>query len=183
MDNDPKVGLVLWYEYVFEHEVRDGLPASSEPRRCVIINRTQERDDGSRIVYVLPISHTRPRDHEQGVRIEPEAARPLGLDTISWIKTNTANEIEWPKDARPEGVHAISNNQLGLGKLNSKSGLLAFEQFKNALRTRDFEKVKRPHEPPEKSRRQVDRAIGRVNEKPKVEPEKERPSRDEEPGR
>jgi hypothetical protein len=61
-------------------------------------------------VYVLPITHTKPYDSEDGLELLPQWKRHLGLDMEpSWVITNELNHFEWPGvDVRGTNTEDIS---------------------------------------------------------------------------
>ena len=71
-------------------------------RPCAIVLVTHD-EDGDTLVYVVPITHTRPSDEEGAIELPPDAKRRLGLDRArSWIITSELNRFIWPGyDLRP----------------------------------------------------------------------------------
>jgi hypothetical protein len=61
-------------------------------------------------VYVLPITHTKPLDTEDGLQMLPQWKKHLGLDDeSSWIMTSELNHFEGPgPDIRGDSTEAIS---------------------------------------------------------------------------
>ncbi|MBO6687584.1 MAG: hypothetical protein JJ931_05335 [Henriciella sp.] len=183
MGKEPEFGLVVRYDFLFKHDEDRGAQEGAVLRKCVIVGRLKENADGNREYALLPISHLPPHDRNHAVRIQPDDAKPLGLDNRSWIKTNTVNWVEWPKNGLPEGIKAVSENQLGIGFMSAEVVRSSRQQLNQNLRARGFERVKRPHEPLDRFKNGADRAIEHLSEKPGRQTEIERPDKDTEPER
>jgi hypothetical protein len=100
----PKLGLVVHYGFVRAGVGRGRLPDTGKNRPCLIVDLEEVEEPGLagrivvRVTY-LPISHTAPRGHEQGIAIPPRVALHLGLTSQQFcIYTSYAVEDDWPFD-------------------------------------------------------------------------------------
>lgn len=94
--NIPTLGSVISFSYLWWDERRKGYVEGRKDRpSCVIVSKLG--DDGGTTFFVLPITHTRPKNDEDGVEIPPITKRRLGLDDLpSWIITTEYNKFDWP---------------------------------------------------------------------------------------
>jgi PemK-like, MazF-like toxin of type II toxin-antitoxin system len=99
---EPVAGLVIRYSYLWAEEYRRGQEEGVKDRPCAVILVTAYEDD-ERVVTVLPISHTPPRDPTLAVEIPITVKRRLRLDDQrSWVVLTEANRFVWPgPDLRP----------------------------------------------------------------------------------
>lgn len=99
---EPVSGLVIRYGYLWEDEYKRGQDEGVKERPCAVILVTVN-EDGERVVTVLPITHTPPRDPALAVEIPPAVKRRLKLDDErSWVVLTEANRFVWPgPDLRP----------------------------------------------------------------------------------
>lgn len=96
MLEQPKPGQVIDYRCLWWNEHRRGSEEGRKKRPCAVVFAV-ERQDGSTRVYVLPVTHTKPFDGENGIEILPQWKRLLRLDDQpSWIITTELNHFEWP---------------------------------------------------------------------------------------
>jgi hypothetical protein len=100
----PKLGLVVHYGFVWAGIARGRPPDTGKNRPCLIVDLEEVEEPGLagriviRVTY-LPISHTAPRGHEQGIAIPPRVALHLSLTSQrSYIYTSYAVEDDWPFD-------------------------------------------------------------------------------------
>jgi hypothetical protein len=97
----PAPGLVISYAYLWRDQETTGVREGRKDRPCAIVVTTVD-DVGDRLVYVAPITHSRPA---AGTAVELPAGvkRRLGLDaSASWIVTSELNRFIWPGyDLRP----------------------------------------------------------------------------------
>lgn len=92
----PEPGLVISYEFLWEHEAQGGLEYGQKPRPCAIIVAlvTQE---GKTEVVVAPITHTSPTPPTVGIEIPAKVKARLGLDAQpSWVIATDLNVFTWP---------------------------------------------------------------------------------------
>jgi hypothetical protein len=96
----PQPGQVIHYSYLWWNEARRGRTEGAKDRPCcVVLTRTSEA--GTTLVYVVPITHTSPKEPETGVEIPPATNCRLGLDSErSWIITTELNRFIWPGHTR-----------------------------------------------------------------------------------
>lgn|SRR5487761_2449681 len=99
---EPEPGLVIGYAYLWWDQARQGREEGLKDRPCVVVLAVEQRG-GERIVTVVPIAHTPPRDAGEAIELPAETKRRLGLDDQrSWIITNEVNRFVWPgPDLRP----------------------------------------------------------------------------------
>lgn len=99
---EPQPGLVIGYSYLWLDQERAGETEGRKDRPCAIVVVTKDEDEDT-LVYVVPITHTRPSDDSHAVELPRAAKRRLGLDAApSWIVTAELNRFVWPGyDLRP----------------------------------------------------------------------------------
>ncbi len=97
----PAPGLVISYSYLWRGEYRAGAEEGRKARPCAIVV-VAEDEDGEMLVYVAPVTHSRP-DDPHAVELPEAAKRRLGLDDApSWILSHELNRFVWPGyDLRP----------------------------------------------------------------------------------
>jgi hypothetical protein len=98
----PQPGLVIRYSYLWESEAREGREEGVKDRPCAII-LVVLRDGDHPIVRVLPITHSAPKNPDDGLEIPTVTKQRLGLDSErSWVMLTEANDFIWPgPDLRP----------------------------------------------------------------------------------
>jgi hypothetical protein len=98
----PQPGQVIRYSYLWWNEARTGRTDAAKDRPCGIV-LTRVTSPGHKVVYVLPVTHRRPLNDEDGIEIPASTKRRLGLDADpSWIITTELNRFTWPgPDIRP----------------------------------------------------------------------------------
>jgi hypothetical protein len=98
----PRPGLVVRYAYLWRREAEAGREEGSKDRPCAIILAV-DTDDGEKLVYVLPITHSPPEDPDDAVELPLAAKQRLGLDNEpSWVIVSEGNSFLWPgPDLRP----------------------------------------------------------------------------------
>lgn len=135
----PKPGEVIHYSYLWWSEARKGQEEGRKDRPCAVAV-THKREAGSTRVIVLPITHTPPREGEDGVEIPPLTKHRLGLDDErSWIITSELNVFTWPGydiRRRPSGA-------MSYGLLPEKLIRRVFDQMRNRARDRRPKQVER----------------------------------------
>jgi hypothetical protein len=99
---DPNPGLVIRYAYLWREQSGSGKEEGAKDRPCVIVLAVEDRD-GERLVTVAPITHSPPRNLDEGLEIPMATKRRLGLDDKpSWIVSTEVNRFTWPgPDLRP----------------------------------------------------------------------------------
>jgi hypothetical protein len=76
------IALLWWSEH------RKGQEEGAKDRPCAVVYAV-ETEGGKTRVYVLPITHTKPFETEDGLQMLPQWKRHLGLDEeSSWIMTS-----------------------------------------------------------------------------------------------
>ncbi len=99
----PVAGPVIRHACLWRNDQRRGRDEGVKDRPCAIILALESTDDETR-VFVLPITHTLPRDPDDAFELPRETQRRLGLDERqSWIVLTEANDFVWPgSDLRPK---------------------------------------------------------------------------------
>jgi len=92
------------------------------------------------MVYVLPITHTRPLTQEDGIEIPAATKQRLGLDTDrSWIITTELNRFAWPgPDIRP-----TASGDYIYGNLPERLMHLAFAQVMRHADKKELKSIPR----------------------------------------
>lgn len=105
----PRPGQVIGYRYLWWGEHRQGVEEGAKDRPCAAVYAV-ENDAGKTRVYVLPVTHTKPFETEDGIEMLPQWKQHLGLDgQRSWIITSELNHFEWPgPDIGGSSTEAIS---------------------------------------------------------------------------
>ena len=95
--SDPSPGDVIHLAYLWRREAEQGRTEGTKERPCVVVLVDRESTAGSRIVSVVPITHSLPRHPEGALELPPGTKRRLGLDEArSWIVTSELNRFTWP---------------------------------------------------------------------------------------
>ena len=149
MSIDPKPGLVVRYDFLWDQERQQGREDGAKDRPCAIVIAS-ETSDGSKKVWLCPITHSPLKPGHTGVEIPPNVARHLGLDhEKSWIKTHEINSLTWEKDRIPAGITQAKPGQWSFGSIPPKLGKQMFEQVRNNSRQNQLARVGRDTtEPP-----------------------------------
>ena len=100
---EPRVGFVFRYSYLWSRLQREGREEGDKDRPCLVLAIVAVEADGSKIVRVLPITHSPPADPSVVIEIPPAVKRRLRLDDErSWIVLSESNRFVWPgPDIRP----------------------------------------------------------------------------------
>jgi mRNA-degrading endonuclease toxin of MazEF toxin-antitoxin module len=100
---DPRLGLVISYNYLWHHEHHAGRDEGTKSRPCVIVLAIESQADGTTMVRVAPVTHRLPRTLSDALEIPAAARRHLRLDDArSWVILDDVNEFAWPAfDLRP----------------------------------------------------------------------------------
>lgn len=92
----PRAGLVIRYSYLWRSEAAAGREEGVKDRPCAVV-LVIETDGDDRVVYVLPITHSPPRDPDDAVELPQATKIRLGLDSErSWIVVSEGNSFVWP---------------------------------------------------------------------------------------
>lgn len=97
------VGALIRYAYLWADDAARGQEEGVKDRPCaVVITATDE--EGARLLYVMPVTHSQPGASDLAVELPPATKQRLGLDTErSWIVTREYNSFTWPgPDIRPD---------------------------------------------------------------------------------
>lgn len=91
----PEPGLVIRYDYLWLGERAPVRISGKERPACLVAALDDEAD--SKLVLILPITHSRPSGDTVGIEIPRTVAEHLGLDDArSWIVISEANVDFWP---------------------------------------------------------------------------------------
>jgi hypothetical protein len=98
----PRPGLVIRYAYLWRREAEAGQEEGLKDRPCAVVVAIKTEDDET-MVYVLPITHSPPRDPDDAVELPLATKYRLGLDgERSWVVISEGNSFIWPgPDLRP----------------------------------------------------------------------------------
>jgi hypothetical protein len=100
----PQLGMVLSYSYLWssEHDRGETSGRKDRPAAIVVIRSDLGPD---KIVYVVPITHAHPADHDRTrILIPGQIKQRLGLDEErSWVDISEYNAFAWSNaaDLRP----------------------------------------------------------------------------------
>jgi hypothetical protein len=140
---EPKVGLVVRYDFLWKEEQGAGLDTGKD-RPCAIVLASAEKADGSKDVLLCAITHTPPARNETAVKMPPAVARYLGLDEgQSWIKTDQVNKLVWEKGRIPYGISQAKKGEWTFGMVPQGLGREVFEQVRDKARQRTLRTVDR----------------------------------------
>lgn len=93
---EPESGLVISYSYLWRHESEAGQEEGVKNRPCAILLVVNRQDETKRVT-VVPITHTLPHDPTVAIEIPPKVKQHLGMDSErSWIILDDFNEFTWP---------------------------------------------------------------------------------------
>jgi len=156
---EPKPGLVIRYDYLWNSEKKAGREDGYKDRPCSIVVAAPEKADGSRQVWLCAITHSPPEQGQTAVEIPPKVAQQLGLDQQkSWIKTHEVNSLTWEKGRLPHGITQAKSGQWEFGQLPQALRKKVFSQVKESSRTRQLYNVKRDSPAPKISQSSVQKA-------------------------
>ncbi len=137
----PRAGMVIRYAYLWRDEHRRGLEEGRKDRPCAVLLAVADDAGGDR-VYVLPITHSAPRDPAEGIELPPATKRRLGLDDDrSWVVLTEANRFDWPGfDLRPavgDDASSVVLGELPAGLFRKiRDGWLALAAQRRSIVTR-----------------------------------------------
>ena len=94
------VGLIVRYEYLWARRAGNADTAGKDHPACVVMTyRIDDRPED--FVIYLPISHTPPRDGEEGIELPDAVKTRAGLDHgRQWILISECNIDTWAQDVR-----------------------------------------------------------------------------------
>ena len=94
---EPKVGFVFRYSYLWRRHQIEGREEGDKERPCLVLAIVAAEADGSKIVRVLPITHSPPSDPSVAIEIPAAVKQRLRLDEDrSWIILTESNRFVWP---------------------------------------------------------------------------------------
>ena len=141
---DPVPGLVISYSYLWSREADAGEETGRKDRPCSVLIAVHRRPE-ELVVYVAPITHSRPAVKEGGLEIPPGVKRRLGLDEApSWVITTEFNAFPWPG---PDVAASATNEEAASYYYGSFPKAFADKiilQFRNNLARNNVRAVKRP---------------------------------------
>lgn len=92
----PEPGLVIAYSYLWASQRMAGETEGRKTRPCAIVVATTD-EDGDPLVYVVPVTHSKPAEDAHAVELPARLKRHLGLDQQpSWVVTTELNRFIWP---------------------------------------------------------------------------------------
>jgi hypothetical protein len=92
---DPKPGLVIRYDYLWNREATAGRREGKDRPACLIAASDAARSP--RFVVILPITHAPPVGEIVAIEIPPKVRAAIGLDDApSWVIVSEHNIDEWP---------------------------------------------------------------------------------------
>lgn len=95
--SDLAPGRVIAFVYLWRREQLAGRVEGAKVRPCVVFDIDEETEPGSRIVGVVPITHTAPERAGDGLELPVETKRRLGLDEArSWVVVTEFDRFTWP---------------------------------------------------------------------------------------
>jgi hypothetical protein len=66
---EPKIGWVFRYSYLWHWQYLEGREEGDKDRPCLVLALVSMREDGTRVVRVLPITHTPPSDPTEAIEL------------------------------------------------------------------------------------------------------------------
>ena len=92
---DPRPGLVLRYDYLWNREAAAGQLHGKERPACLVA--ASDPSATPRFVVLLPITHAAPGKDTEAVQIPPKVRAHLGLDDQPcWVIVSEYNVDHWP---------------------------------------------------------------------------------------
>lgn len=93
---DAEIGQIVRFDYLWRDEARRGRIEGSKDRPCAVILAMARDDDGAKLVYLAPITHSPPIPGQSTVEIPHHARELTGLDDArSWLVTSEVNRVNW----------------------------------------------------------------------------------------
>lgn len=92
---EPKPGLILRYDYLWQREAVAGHDQGKDRPACLVA--ASDSSFRPRFVVILPITHSPPAGDTIGIEIPPKARQAVGLgDERCWVIVSEHNVGEWP---------------------------------------------------------------------------------------
>lgn len=144
MTIDPKPGLVIRYDFLWDAEYKAGQEHGRKDRPCAIVVAAPKQAGGSRKVVLCAITHTPPTKDQNAVALPPKVAQYLGLDQgPSWIKTHEVNTLIWEDGRIPYGVTEARDGKWSFGQLPQKLGQSVFDNVRKNMGIRRLKTINR----------------------------------------
>jgi len=141
---EPKVGMVICYDFLWKKEEKSGRTDGLKDRPCAIILASNTKNDSIREVVVCPITHSPPKNGETAVEIPYKVSQYLNLDNERmWIKTHEVNKFQWVDGLIPYGVTPTPRGDWQYGLMPYKLGKQVFEQVRDNSKNRSLSTMKR----------------------------------------
>lgn len=87
---------MIRYSYLWQRDQTRGMTEGMKDRPCAIVLTVTGSDDEKQ-VYVVPVTHSPPRDETAAIALPLRVKRHLGLDDEpAWIVLDEANRFVWP---------------------------------------------------------------------------------------
>lgn len=137
-------GDVIRYDYLWKQEHDAGRRDGAKDRPCAVVLTSTTREDGSKQVILVAISHTPPKPEEGAIDIPLKLARHLRLDDDRcWIKTHQVNVLSWQPGRIPDGVVPLKDGSWKYGQLPGSLGKRIVEQIRSHARQTTLAQVNR----------------------------------------
>jgi hypothetical protein len=97
---EPKPGLVIRYDYLWNREAASGRDHGKDRAACLV--EASDSNTKPRFVVILPIIHSAPAGNTIGIAIPPRVRQALGLQALGlddepcWVIISEHNVDEWP---------------------------------------------------------------------------------------
>jgi len=92
---EPKPGLVIRYDYLWQREAGSGRDQGKDRPACLVA--ASDPVAAPRFVVILPITHAAPLGDTVGIEIPSRVREALGLDDARcWVIVSEHNIDEWP---------------------------------------------------------------------------------------
>ena len=146
MSINPKLGLVIRYDFLWKDEQDGGQQDGSKFRACAILDMSKPDETGARTVHLCAISHSPPLQGQTAVELPYKVSRHLGLDEDrSWLKTHEVNALLWREGETPYGVRPArpEAGEWAYGQLPHPVGREAFGQLRENSQAKTLERVRR----------------------------------------
>lgn len=142
MDFTPQVGILIRHMYLWRDESLQGREEGRKARPCLIVhirdNEYQEKE-----VYIVPVTHTEPKDKSQAFELPEVTKQRLKLDyEPSWIIASEVNRFIW---VGPD-VRKTQDNQTSYGYLPSGLVKDVISKFKRNVQNRRLGIINRDDE-------------------------------------
>ena len=95
MDVKPEVGLLIRHMYLWRDEAKLGREEGHKARPCLILHTRQNKYQELE-VYIMPVTHTEPRDISEAIEVPMESKKRLKLcNDRSWLILSEVNRFIW----------------------------------------------------------------------------------------